>query len=409
MCDSFPPAFAPRMGYLCKYLPAYGWEPVVVTEDIQQNMFPELAENVDVTRIDYFASSNRIVRKLKFALVFLADLLFDYKENIIGREAQKKIDLHPIKLILVSSYRTFPLKAARKLSRRNQIPYIVDLRDIIEQYGNNEFISKKMTEIRLINDLIASVLKRKLLRQRNKSLRQAAGVTTVSPWHVEILQKYNKNISLIYNGFDSELFIPENIPVEQFRITYTGRIHSFMMQDPSLLFEAVSETSRKGIIQPTTCRIQFYVNESSKKLLEPLVRQYGVTDFVDYFPFVFNTDIPEILNKSSILLLLTNKTSLTGPKGVMTTKFFEYLAVEKPILCIRNDKGCLEAALQETQAGVAANTAEEVADFLLDKYREWGQTGYTRQLSDKKAIMNYSRKKQAEQFISIIESILSFY
>ena len=31
VCDMFPPAFGPRMGYLCKYMRQAGWNPVVVT------------------------------------------------------------------------------------------------------------------------------------------------------------------------------------------------------------------------------------------------------------------------------------------------------------------------------------------------------------------------------------------
>ena len=37
ICDMFPPAFAPRMGYLCKYLTRMGWEVTVVTEYIEDN------------------------------------------------------------------------------------------------------------------------------------------------------------------------------------------------------------------------------------------------------------------------------------------------------------------------------------------------------------------------------------
>ena len=39
ICDMFPPAFAPRMGYLCKYLTRMGWEVTVVTEYIEDNTF----------------------------------------------------------------------------------------------------------------------------------------------------------------------------------------------------------------------------------------------------------------------------------------------------------------------------------------------------------------------------------
>ena len=34
LTEVFPPAFNPRMGYLVKYLKEYGWEVVVVTENV---------------------------------------------------------------------------------------------------------------------------------------------------------------------------------------------------------------------------------------------------------------------------------------------------------------------------------------------------------------------------------------
>ena len=44
LCDMFPPAFGPRMGYLCKYMRRAGWEPVVVTEQIDDSTFSFLKE-----------------------------------------------------------------------------------------------------------------------------------------------------------------------------------------------------------------------------------------------------------------------------------------------------------------------------------------------------------------------------
>ena len=48
ICDMFPPAFAPRMGYLCKYLTRMGWEVTVVTEYIEDNTFEFLTGYADV-------------------------------------------------------------------------------------------------------------------------------------------------------------------------------------------------------------------------------------------------------------------------------------------------------------------------------------------------------------------------
>jgi hypothetical protein len=54
----------------------------------------------------------------------------------------------------------------------------------------------------------------------------------------------------------------------------------------------------------------------------------------------------------------------------MTTKFFEAVGVEKPVLCVPNDEGCLAQVIEEVNAGLAANTALEVQDFIKEKYNE---------------------------------------
>ena len=50
ICDLFPPAFGPRMGYLCKYLKGLGWQPVVLTEAIKDNTFTFLANECKVQK-----------------------------------------------------------------------------------------------------------------------------------------------------------------------------------------------------------------------------------------------------------------------------------------------------------------------------------------------------------------------
>lgn len=56
ICDMFPPAFAPRMGYLCKYLTRMGWEVTVVTEYIEDNTFEFLTGYADVYCVRYYQS-----------------------------------------------------------------------------------------------------------------------------------------------------------------------------------------------------------------------------------------------------------------------------------------------------------------------------------------------------------------
>lgn len=405
ICDLFPPAFGPRMGYLCKYLKHYNWEPVILTEAVEEKTFTFLAGKDKVTYVNYYTAQNPVLKKLQWISTLFLDLCFGYKDTRMYNAAKKLVEGNTFDLILCSSFRTFPLPAAQKVADKYKLPLVVDLRDIIEQYTGDEFMSHTLPSFCGLNKLFVSVFKRKSLRDRNRVLEKAGYVTTISPWHVDILKQYNPKVELIYNGFDPELFYPEQKTTDRFIITYTGRLLSTAMRDPSLLMDALATLSAENVFTDKDCRVYWYVDNASREIITEEARKYGVLPFMDFKGYVPASDIPSILNNSSVLLLLTNRAQGTGPKGVMTTKFFESLAVEKPILCVRSDESYLAEAIGETKAGLAATSVKEVCHFLKYYYKEWREKGYTSSLIDKNKLLRFSREEQAKQFIQIFEKI----
>lgn len=409
LCDAFPPAFNPRMGYLCKYLPELGWNPIVITEYTPQNIYQNLSENINITYINYFWSKNKFFRKLKYIYVFIADLIFNYKNHVIRKKAEEQVKKQKISIILSSTFRVYPTAAAYQLSNKYNIPFIMDLRDIFEQSANNELISKKITNYKWINNIVANIITKKLTLQRNKILKKANIATTVSTWHAETLSVYNPNVKLIYNGYDPELFYPEKIKNDKFIITYTGRLHSKELRNPTLLFDAVNQLFSEKKIDLENFGIHFYLmDQVSKEIILSLAQKHSITNHITCFDTIPSTEVPLVLNKSSILLLLANNaTGEKSPKGIMGTKIFEYLAVEKPILCVRNDEACLQETINNANAGLAASTVDETAKFILDKYGEWEKKKFTHQQINHDYIQNFSRKKQAKQFEELFEYLLS--
>lgn len=405
ICDLFPPAFGPRMGYLCKYLKYYGWEPVVLTESIEDNTFAFLANKCKVVYVNYYTAKSAFARKLQWIGTILLDFCFGYKDIRLFKEAKKLVEKEPFELVLCSSFRTFPLPAAYKVAQKYQLPLVVDLRDIIEQYTNDEFISHPFPSLFGLNKLFISIFKRKMLSSRNRVLRQANFITTISPWHVNMLKQYNPNIELIYNGFDPELFQPKPKKTDQFIITYTGRLLSTAMRDPGLFLEALRILSEEKVLTPQNCQVHWYVDEASWKIISEVAKTWGTLPFMHFKGYVPASHIPSVLNSSSIILLLTNRASGSGPKGIMTTKFFESLAVEKPILCVRSDESYLAETIKETNAGLAATKFNEVYDFIQFHYNEWKEKGYTTSSVKRDKLNLFSRKEQAKQFIQIFEKV----
>ena len=405
LCDMFPPAFAPRMGYLCKYLKRAGWEVHVVSEQIEDHTFAFLeGYAASVHYVSFYSACHPLLRKLQWIVVMLLDLLFHYKDRKMCQVASKVLRQQDCQAILGCTYRTFPLPAAAKLAKQFGLPFIADLRDIVEQYAAEEFIAHPLPLPRWMNRPIHTYFRHRLLRDRNQALATATSITTVSPWHVETLKAYNPHVHLIYNGFDPELFYPETVQTQSFTITYTGRVHSVALQDPSLLLEAIRSLEQQGIIHKTDFRMVWYTDARSQSLIEQEAERFGVGKYMAYKSYVPAAEIPTILNQSAILLLLTNKSGDGGPNGILTTKFFEYMAVEKPILCVRSDEACLAETIQKTHTGLAATQVEEVCDFLKQHYQEWQAKGYTTSQVDHSQLKQFSRQEQANQFAQLIEN-----
>jgi glycosyltransferase involved in cell wall biosynthesis len=407
ICDSFPPLFAPRIGYLCKYIIDYEWESFVLSAEMtcvkHHKDFSFLAQQTEVIRIyvsDDEKQKHSEAQKNIFTKKIKSFFLPDYNHRPCVNEKMflegvKILQKNRFDIILCSTSEITPLGVAKRLSKIFNIPWIADLRDIEEQVGKDDHMS--------FRDWM--YFQKKRLR-RNYLLHQAAAVISVSPWHVDLLKKINFKSHLIYNGFDPALFKFEQPRVtERFIMCYAGVIID-KLHDLSFLFAALSLLIADKIINPDRFQLCFYSDSKSHEYVMTQAKHYNIEFLIDCKNYVNATIIPEILHQSNVLLLLSNKSTPDGPNGIMTTKFFEYLGTGRPILLTRSDEAHLEQALVEANAGIAAHTVNEVYDFIKNKYLEWQVYGYTKGTTDRRVISKYSRKNQAKQFVSIFNEII---
>jgi hypothetical protein len=127
-----------------------------------------------------------------------------------------------------------------------------------------------------------------------------------------------------------------------------------------------------------------------------LAKEYALDNIVKVHDYIPRSEIVDRMHRSSIMLVLTTPIGQYGTHGMMGTKFYEILGVEKPCLCLNSDEECLADAIENTHAGLAATKVEDVKAFILDKYQEWKENGYTHQaVIDKE---QYTRQHEAKQF-----------
>ena len=384
------PSYAPRLRNICDYLVQQGWTVDVYTEQFIPLSFAH----------DYPIHECRLYRNRSWdwALKTAWSLCTDWKNRAFARWLLSATQNKHYDLVFCTTFSTFPLRAALAVAQAKRIPLHIDLRDIDEQAPNSQYQAHRQWWARPFRTLYRNIN----IRRRNRIIRQAQSVTTVSPWHVNFVKALNPHTTLIYNGYDNRLFMPQDVKTDTFRILYTGRIYESALQDPTLFVQAISTLPKLAHFS-----IEWYTDERGKRTIQQLAEQYHCAEEMHYNDYVPTNKIPELLHQCSIALVLSHKAEESGPHGIMTTKFFEALGVEKPVLCVPSDEECLAEVIQTTNAGLAATTKDQIKSFILDKYAEWQANGFTRQPVNLEQKRLFSRQYQAQQFEQLFLKALS--
>jgi glycosyltransferase involved in cell wall biosynthesis len=388
-----PPAYMPRLRYFISYLTANGWDVELIIE--KSNNEDNIPTNIPVHCIDYYTKTTSCFVKLEWLIKFFINLLYDYKGNFFFKKSSSFLKNKHYDIVFCTSSFTFPLTTAAKIAQRMDIPLIVDLRDIVEQSpDDNHFLQHNPPK--LIGKFIVELFKKINLRRRNNVLKVAHAITTVSPWHVKTLSKYNRNVTLIYNGFDEKLFVPEIIRTDIFTISYFGRIYNEEMRNPRLLFNAIQNLSQKGLISSQNFRTQWFVDEQSKNTISEILNEYSISEYVEFENFIKHSELIHAMNKSSILVTLSNATHKKNYFGIMTTKIFESIGANRPILCVPKNNDDLSSLIEKEKLGCTSSTVLEVEEYIYNQFLFWKKNGCTVGTIDETTRMSFSRRKGAE-------------
>ena len=364
LSDPFtPPAYTPRLRFLCEYLAQAGWEIDLYTEQYESIPF---AHTYPIHEVKVYRTRSLA----EWILKSIWSLLTDWRNRYFSRKVRKAIEGKNYDLVLCCTFSTFPLRAAWDIANERNIPLHVDLRDLDEQVPGAQYQHHRQWWVRPFRKWYRAAN----IRRRNNILRRATSISSVSPWHTEYISSIlHRTPSTIYNGFDAKQFYWSEIKSDTFLISYIGKLYDF--QDIRPIEDAVQELNLPDL------RLQ--------------IIQGGIpTD-----------EVGDLIRQSSIMIVLTNKEA----KGMMTTKFYEALGCEKPVLCYPDDEGVLSAAIKATNAGIATDDKEVVKAFILDKYAEWKANGFTRQAVNQAEQKRFSRQYQTRQMEEILSRTIGMH
>ncbi|MBO7201142.1 MAG: glycosyltransferase [Bacteroidales bacterium] len=397
--DHFPPSFAPRMGYLAKYMKEMGWDARVfsVTHSTDTAKFDNLVGFVraEVVPMPMYCNNHSFNRLTTEVLGMIkGGKCWSMNDDRMYKHIIKNIKGEKYDLVICSTASFFPLFTSLRVAQTMGLPLILDFRDIYEQ---DPYMYPRKGA--------AGLLRRMQIGMRNRIITHAAAVTTVSEWHKNLLVAYNENTHLIFNGFDNELFYPHTNTdrLSSFVIGYTGSVSPTNCEgsrNPEILFDAVQRLSAEGIIEPKKFAIHFYTDDVSKNYLRSTAEKYGIADYVKIYQWIAANEVPSVLSKCSILLVLV---AACNTNGVMTTKIFEYLAMGRTTICVPNNNSPVAKLISDAKAGKSFDNSNELYLYLIDKYNEWKINRRIKCHTDMDYVAQFSRQKQAKQFVKIFE------
>lgn len=349
-----------------KYLPQYGWQPVILTVDPACASYPQrdesLAAEIDPDCLVYTTKSFELYNLYKFISgkkevpfggfanaskegtfqklsKFLRGnfLLPDPRKGWNKYAYKKAVELirhFNIDTVVTTSPPHSTQLIGLRLKQNLPIQWIADLRD-------------PWTDIYYYHQFKHTTLARKVdLGYERKVVEKADRLLTVSEdvkriFATKSMLAVAAKTVVIPNGYDEDDFTGIESPAEGKKvITYTGTISEAYDVDCFLqALSALDESLKSQLL------LRFVGNMPSSVIEKVRATNLAVewTGYVDHAKSI------EYLFRSDILLLVIPK--VKNNQGILTGKFFEYLASQKPVLAIGPTDGDLAQIIRETECG----------------------------------------------------------
>ena len=426
----YPPrqaAGALRAAALARYLPAFGWEPVVVTVRPRSSLhLPPGPPERDDLPPPALATTDRAWHAIAASAV----------EALRGSHA-----LEPLKTENVLAGRRPHTRAAHWVYRNwlsfpdDAWPWLVDRRTVARVFAAHGVEAIVSTSPPPTAHLVAAAAARRLQvpwvadyrdpwsqrsawrrawplagvesRLERHTLARAAHVVTVSaPLADNLARLLGRPVSVVPNGFDpadrdAPVADPLPIAADRFTIVHTGTL-THGSRDPGVLFAALDALVARGDL-PLAALEVWFVGRHLDVARRAASRWPALTPALRYAGAVPRAAALDAQRRATALIALGSPDAAYD--GDVPTKVFEYLDARRPVLAIASHRSALAALLAATRGGRVAATALEVEGVLLDWLGCWKRDGVVATASDPEAIARYERRRLTGEFAQILDRV----
>lgn len=423
----FPPimsAASARIGKFAKYLPEYGWNPVILTVNPKEILAKGIPVEMDEGRIyrtSYHDPVGLLSRPPDRPRTHVNDSnpsqKATWKRNF--REGLKKISPFTIQRMpdRMLGWYFYALKEARKILERENIDAIFSSHPPPVSHLVASKIHKKsgLPWVADYRDLWAGStlrpypmwLERLERGFEKKILRKVSAIITVSESLREYLvMLHQKPVEVIYNGFDPEDFegFGDAEPPRKgvFTMVYSGTLYT-SKQSPIPFFRALKNLKEKGIISKDNFLARF-IGVQEPPFREQ-VEKYGLTSLITSEPFQpYRKNVAVLKGASALLFFSWNKGQM---KGNPTSKIFQYAGAARTILIVGDQNPFVADFVKKSRTGVVCKDEEQISRVLKRWLKEFFRDGDVEYKPDISEIAPYNRKLQAGALSVLLNRFVS--
>ena len=371
-----------------KYLPEFGWEPIVVVpknaeyptrdESLKKDI-PKGLKVIEVPIWEPYDLFKKITGKKSDTTVNSGFLFDDEKQTftqkaslwirgnllipdprcfwitpVVNALSTKIADLKPDAIATTGPPHSLHL-IGLKLQKKFGIKWIADFRDpwstidYLDKFYLTKWARKRQGD-----------LERKVLNSADTTL------TVSKNWEKELCDLGAKKTAVITNGFDASDFINFKPKAStDFIVAHTGFISSF--RNPDNLWKAISVATDETPDLKNKLKLQF-TGSVDNAVFSSIAKHQQLKNAIVNIGYVPHTEVFNHYASASVLLLLLNNSD--NSTGHIPGKLFEYLGTGKPILALGKKGGDVDAILQETGAGKLFdfNDTDGIKKFLKELF-----------------------------------------
>lgn len=398
-----------RLRGVSKYLPSFGWQPIVIVPRTSNETVK--IDNVRVVETDYqdmiskfMPSSNNTGRKREVSSqeqtnkfvsksISIAGEIFAYPDSMkywkkpAMEAACEIIENEKIDAIMSTSSPVTSHIIAHDLKDKYGIPWVADLRDLwnLNPYINHNVIRRyfeKRLEMKTFKNVDALTTTTELAKQKLQSIHP------------------DKKIVSVVSGFDPQDFEKTKQTEESEKLTliYAGSLYNGK-RDPSILFDSIGQLIKENKIDPNKIVIDFYGDDTN---LKELSQKYDIQNNVRIHGRITQEEVLQHQMNSDVLLLISWMDE--SEKMFIPGKIYDCIGCKKPVLSIGYKEGSLKDLIDETNIGYHVSDVEGCKKSIYDYYTKYNKNEL--KYTGNEFAEDYSLRNTAKNFSKILEEVI---